>query len=201
MPADTSAARTAAGEATGLALRCRAAAPATCGVAMDVPLIVFVAVVPVYQADVMLEPGANRSRQVPKFENDERASVLVVAPTVTAAATRDGEPLQALVFSLPAATAKVTPALIALPTAVSRAEEGPPPRLMLATAGLTCFCRTQSTPAMTPELVPEPSQPSTRTGCTTALSAMPYLEPAAVPATCVPWPLQSVALPPAVTAS
>jgi hypothetical protein len=72
---------------------------------------------------------------------------------------------------------------------------------MLATAGLTWFARTQSTPAMTPELLPEPVQPSTRTGWTVALSAMPYVVPAAVPATWVPWPLQSVAEPPAVTAS
>ena len=59
------------------------------------PLIVFVAVVDVYQAEVMLEPGANRSTQVPKLENDERASVLVVDPTVFADATRAGEPLHA----------------------------------------------------------------------------------------------------------
>ncbi len=53
----------------------------------------------------MLEPGAKRSTQVPKFENEERASVLVVEPTVFAAATRAGEPLQALALSLPAAIA------------------------------------------------------------------------------------------------
>ena len=64
--------------------RTSAAAPATCGVAIDVPLIVFVAVLDVYHADVMLEPGAKMSTQVPKFENDERASVLVVEPTVIA---------------------------------------------------------------------------------------------------------------------
>jgi hypothetical protein len=39
------------------------------------------------------------------LEKLERASVLVVEPTVSAEATREGEPLQALVFSLPAATA------------------------------------------------------------------------------------------------
>jgi hypothetical protein len=70
-----------------------------------VPLIVFAAVVDVYQADVMLEPGAKRSTHVPKFENDERASVLVVEPTVFAAETRAGEPLQAFALSLPAAIA------------------------------------------------------------------------------------------------
>ena len=39
----------------------------------------------------MLEPGAKMSRQVPKFENDERASVLVVEPTVIAVGARAGE--------------------------------------------------------------------------------------------------------------
>ena len=67
--------------------------------------MVLVAVLLVHQAEVMLEPGAKRSTQVPKLEKLERASVLVVEPTVIAAATRAGEPLQALVFSLPAATA------------------------------------------------------------------------------------------------
>ena len=36
-------------------------------------------------------PGAKMSRHVPKLENDARASVFVVAPTVIAAATRAGE--------------------------------------------------------------------------------------------------------------
>jgi hypothetical protein len=33
-----------------------------------------------FQAEVMLEPGAKRSTQVPKFENEERRSELVVEP-------------------------------------------------------------------------------------------------------------------------
>ena len=72
---------------------------------MDVPLIVFVALSLVFQDDVMLEPGAKMSTQVPKLENDERASVFVVAPTVFAEATRAGELLHALAFELPAAIA------------------------------------------------------------------------------------------------
>ena len=94
--------------------------------------MVFDAVLDVDQADVMLEPGAKTSRHVPWFENEERASVFVVEPTVMAAAVRAGDELQAFVFSLPAATAKVTPAVTALLTAVSSAEEMPPPRLMCA---------------------------------------------------------------------
>ncbi|MDX6720335.1 MAG: hypothetical protein QOJ63_2589 [Solirubrobacteraceae bacterium] len=96
---------TVAGEAAGLPCRYSAATPATCGVAIDVPLIVLVAVSDVYQEDWMLDPGANRSTQVPKFENDERASVDVAAATVSALATRAGEVAQASALSFPAATA------------------------------------------------------------------------------------------------
>ncbi len=72
---------------------------------MEVPLIVLVAVSLVFHVDVMLEPGAKRSTQVPKFENDDRASVVVVDPTVSAVATRAGEELHALALLLPAAIA------------------------------------------------------------------------------------------------
>ena len=69
------------------------------------PEIVFVAVSLVDQVEVMLEPGAKMSTQVPKLENEERASVFVVDPTVSALATRAGDELQALALLLPAATA------------------------------------------------------------------------------------------------
>ncbi len=61
----TRAVATWAGVAVGLAARWSAAAPTTCGVAIEVPEMVFVAVSPVPQEEVMLEPGANRSRTVP----------------------------------------------------------------------------------------------------------------------------------------
>ena len=64
----TSALRTCVGDSAPFAPRRRAAAPATWGEAIEVPLIVFVAVDDVYQADLMLEPGAKMSRQFPKFE-------------------------------------------------------------------------------------------------------------------------------------
>ena len=131
----TIASRTVCGDALPNCSRYNAATPQTCGVAIDVPLIVFVAVVLVYQAEVMLEPGAKMSRQVPKFENEERASVLVVEPTVIAFGARAGELLQALALSLPAATAMVMPSVIARCTASSVACEAPPPRDMFATAG------------------------------------------------------------------
>ena len=50
------------------ALSAKAAMPATCGDAIDVPEIVFVAVVDVYHAEVMFDPGAKTSTQEPKFE-------------------------------------------------------------------------------------------------------------------------------------
>jgi hypothetical protein len=47
-----------------------------------VPEIVLVAVSLVFHDEVMLDPGAKRYQgHVPKFEKDERASVLVVEPT------------------------------------------------------------------------------------------------------------------------
>jgi len=35
---------------------------------MDVPLMVFVALTLLFHAEVMLDPGANKSTQVPKLE-------------------------------------------------------------------------------------------------------------------------------------
>ena len=54
-------------------LSAKAAIPATCGEAIDVPEIVLVAVVEVCQAEVMFEPGANTSTHEPKLENEDRA--------------------------------------------------------------------------------------------------------------------------------
>ena len=53
----------AAGAAPGLACSVSAAAPATCGDAIEVPLIVFVR--PPVQVDVMPEPGAKMSTHDP----------------------------------------------------------------------------------------------------------------------------------------
>lgn len=72
---------------------------------MDVPLIVLVAELLEFQADVIEEPGANKSRQEPLFENEARASLEVVAPTVMASGVRAGEKLQAFALLFPAAIA------------------------------------------------------------------------------------------------
>lgn len=83
--------RTWAGVYDGFAASVSAAAPTTWGVAIDVPLIVLVAVLLLYQADVMLTPGARMSTQVPKLEKLAAASLFWVAPTVMPSATRAGE--------------------------------------------------------------------------------------------------------------
>ena len=103
---------------------------------MDVPLRVAVAVSELNHADSIPEPGAKISRHVPKFEKEDRASVVVVEPVVIALAARAGEKLHASALLLPAATATGTPELLKLFTALSSALEAPPPRLMFATAGL-----------------------------------------------------------------
>src|SRR5690348_2159510 len=131
-------------------------------------------------------PGAYRSTQVPKFEYEAWASVLSVAPTVMASASRAGDWRQALRLSLPAATAYVTPEAIEAFTALSSVLPASPPRLMLATAGLTACWVTQSTPAMICEYEPLPWQSRTRTETSCTSLAMPYWLPPTVPATCVP---------------
>jgi hypothetical protein len=98
--------------------------------------MVLVAVLLVYQGAVMLLPGAMMSTQLPQFEKLDRASELVVDPTVMADEDRAGDTLQAFWFSLPAATTTVTPAFRIRVTALSVVVLAPPPRLIFATAGL-----------------------------------------------------------------
>src|SRR5262245_60170337 len=107
---ETIAFETSAGVADGLVSRYRAATPVTCGVAIEVPLIVLVAVSPVAHAEVMLTPGENRSTQLPMLAHEGFPSAGPVALTVSAAATRAGDVVQAFTacprtFPLPAAIA------------------------------------------------------------------------------------------------
>ena len=69
---------------------------------------------------------------------------------------------------------------------MSSAVDAPPPRLMLATAGRTRLAVTQSTPAITPALEPDPLQESTRTAKRVTLLATPKVDPPTVPETWVP---------------
>ncbi len=142
---------TCAAVAVGFASRYKAAAPTTCGVAMDVPLMVLVAVLLPIHAEVMFTPGARILTHDPKFEKEAQPSLMVVAPVVIAVGVLDGDELHALAALLPAATAKTTPAAMEFVTAAFSADENDPPRLMLATAGLCAFAVTQSTPAITCE--------------------------------------------------
>ncbi len=81
---------TSAGESQGAACRMRATAPVTCGEAIEVPLIVTVAVSSAYPADWMDEPGAKMSlhgRSSSRRRSSRRPPML---PTVMAASTRAG---------------------------------------------------------------------------------------------------------------
>ena len=59
---------TSVGVSAGFIERTRAAKPATWGDAIEVPEMVFVAVLPEIQAEVICEPGAHMSTHEPKFE-------------------------------------------------------------------------------------------------------------------------------------
>ncbi len=126
-------------------------------------------------------------------------SVASVAATVSAPATRAGLCPHASAVAFPAAVTNVTPAAMARRTASSSDRLAAPPRLRFATAGLLALAVTHSTPAMTPDVVPAPRQSSTRTGTSRTALATPWVAPPSVPATWVPWPLQSVVPRPSLT--
>jgi hypothetical protein len=93
-----------------------------------------------FQADVISEPGAKTSTQLPKLLKEDRASVFVVEPTVRATGILAGEVPHAFALEFPAATTTETFAATAFSTAlVSNAEDSAIPRLMLMTQGLLLF--------------------------------------------------------------
>jgi len=96
-----------------------------------------------------------------------------VAPTVIALGALAGEKPQASALLLPAAMAYTTPAVMEFSTALLSAVEKPPPRLMLAAAGRCLLAVTQSMPAITPVVVPEPWQFNTRTATSCTFFATP----------------------------
>jgi hypothetical protein len=69
-------------EAVGLFCLRSAHAPATCGVAIEVPLKI--ANPPPGTEEFMLEPGARRDKKDAELENEDRVSDFVVEPTLTA---------------------------------------------------------------------------------------------------------------------
>ena len=78
-------------------------------------------------------------------------------------------------FEFPAATAVTIPSETRPCTAVSRAQEAPPPRERLATAGSpeVCWVSTQSMAATIVLVEVLPVQPNTRTGTRVVPSATP----------------------------
>jgi hypothetical protein len=153
---DVVAAATSLGAAVGTRCRYRAATPVVCGAAMDVPVMVLVAVLLVHHADVTFRPGANRSTHAPKLlpcvdDVTHLASDEVEAATVIAESTRAGETPHALTLSLPAATTVVMPAAIRSRTlssnawlVVSRPDASIAARLIFATAGVAWLPMTES---------------------------------------------------------
>ena len=86
-----------------------AAAPATCGLAIEVPLKA--AYDPPGIEDVIDSPGARSDRNDATFEKDEMTSLLSVEPTLTADDTQAGVESWVRELPFPAATA------VAMPTA------------------------------------------------------------------------------------
>merc|ERR1719401_121168 len=137
---------------------------------------------------------AGEKLQASLLLKDERASRLVVEPTVMAVATKAGEKLQASLLLLPAATTTTTPASVAAPIEAVYDGSAPlPPRLMLMTAGRSPFAVTQSIATICQERAPDPWSDKVLTACKFAVLATPNVSPPAVPAQCVPWPWRSKA--------
>src|SRR5262249_19309891 len=142
---------TSGGVSVGFRESSSAAAPATYGLANEVPDAVIVPPSLTSQVDVTATPGAQRLTQGPKLLNDASTSLISVAPTVMTplkpsrsnpAAAGDVE--QAFIglllsngLPLPAATAYTIPdAAEFLTAAFTAGREMSDPRLRFATAGL-----------------------------------------------------------------
>ena len=146
----------------------------------------------------------------PVLVNHALASDASLAATASAVRAHAGDWVQASAAALPAEVTTSTPSAVSASTALSTATLTDPPRLMTTIdvappppdcCICCCCCATHAMPASTLALLPVPEQSNTRTGCSVTQRATPKLEPATVADTCVPWPLQSAALPPGVMAS
>src|ERR1043165_43241 len=128
-----------------------ATAPAACGAAIDVPLIVLTAVSLVSQSDRIDTPGAYQSTHGPRFDHAGASSLRSIAATVITCGRSAGDDAHAAPPSLPGATVSATPSGTERATARSSAGDSAPPRLMLATAGCPgrWLAVTQSMPAST----------------------------------------------------
>jgi hypothetical protein len=125
-------------EATSFFERRAANAPATCGVAIEVPLKR--ANSPSGTEERMPLPGARRSRIEALFVNVETSSTLVVEPTLTAEETQAGAEIAFTKPSFPEAATVAMPSAFRSSIAgrtgsLSQLEKNrPPPRLMLTAA-------------------------------------------------------------------
>ena len=86
----TRSSRTSTALSSGCSAISCAAAPETCGAAIEVPERVVRAVSESALAPRMADPGAKRSTHAPSFENDERLSEAVLEPTVRAPGAEAG---------------------------------------------------------------------------------------------------------------
>src|SRR2546426_6975414 len=101
------------------------------------------------QSDLIADPGAYASTQVPQFEYDAFASVLSEAATVNTPLAPAGDALHASASLFPAATARDTPQVPKVVTAPFSALEPPPPPDMFGPARLWLFALTPTTPPIT----------------------------------------------------
>ncbi len=191
---------------SGWAAATSAAVPATCGVAIEVPLIVVYIPEPrtsCERAARTSTPGAVISGLTPPstagpvLEKSARVSVASTAPTARAESARAGV-LMVCGPPLPAAVTNSAPvSAVSSSTAVaigSSAPAGSPPRLML-TMRASWSRAAHSMPAMIQDSMPRPLLSSTRPTCSRAPGATPRSSPseaapvpAIVEATCVPCP-------------
>src|SRR2546426_12110238 len=87
------------------------------------------------QSDLIADPGAYASTQVPQFEYDAFASVFSEAATVNTPLAPAGAAVPTSGPSLPAATARNTPPCPRFRTARVKPLHPPPPRHMLGRGG------------------------------------------------------------------
>src|SRR3989442_5278800 len=101
------------------------------------------------QSDLIADPGAYASTQVPQFEYDAFASVFSEAATVNTPLAPAGDALHAAAASFPAATAPNTTAVPRFLAARVSAAGLPPPQGRLAPAQRCCCAGTPSNPPIT----------------------------------------------------
>ncbi len=204
-----------AAAASGRCCAMRAAAPATCGVAIDVPparvqcsSTTVPMAVPAARAATVPTPGAAMSglkapspNRGPRLEKEAISSSRSTAGTVSASSAAPGNPTVPLPGPLlPAATTKRVPVVrliwLSAWLDTSVPSVAPPPRLMLTT--LAPERPAHSMPAMMSDVHPEPSSSSTLPTRSLAPGATPLRSssdaaplPRTVAATWVPCPCPS----------